>query len=746
LRTKTIFTIAGLATASLVSAQVRQGNGILPPSSVAQPGDAGKRMHTHLIIYAPNGVIATAPTPEGLMPTTGYPGYETPASLACVYGLVPTLVSGCPVASTMEAPTGGSGLIVIVDAYDQPNAAADLATFSTVFGLPQANFSVIYAGGSQPANGCESGWAVEEDLDIEYAHAMAPNAQIVLIEAVDNSGEALYAAVNSAVSAANSYITAHGGKGEVSMSFGSDEFNGENGYDSNFAQSGVVYFASTGDDPGTEYPSVSPNIVAAGGTQVNRDSNGNYTNQTAWSDGGGGLSQYEPRPSFQSGVTSVVGANRGAPDISFDASGGSPVVIYAGCYSGFAAVYGTSVAAPSLAGIVNNTGAFNTSSNAENTAIYDNMTNIADFTDITSGSCGTNSATVGYDLCTGVGAPNGFPIKHSQTITFSKLSNQSIGIPPFAISASATSGLTVSFTSTTLPYCTVSGDMVTLVKKGECSITASQSGFPYYYAAAPVTQSFRITSGTTPQTITFAPLPDKPYSTTPITVSATASSGLTVSFASTTPATCIVSGDEVKFVTTGRCAIQATQAGSSVYEPAKPVTQSFTITALAQTITFNPLPSPVPIDTPAFTVSATASSGLAVSFASTTATTCSVSGDLVTLLAAGRCAIKATQAGDADYKPAAPVTQAFTITLVQQTITFDPLPPQTLGAQPFSISATATSGLTVSFASTTPTVCTVSVDTVTLHAAGHCSIKATQAGDATYAAAKPVIQGFQVKP
>src|ERR1035438_6032496 len=108
-----------------------------------------------------------------------------------------------------------------------------------------------------------------------------------------------------------------------------------------FTQAGVVYFASSGDSPGVIYPSSSVNVVSAGGTQVNR-SGGAYTNQTAWSDGGGGASKYEPRPSFQNAIQSIVGSKRGTPDLSFDASGGSPVAVYnSNCYGGWLEGYGT---------------------------------------------------------------------------------------------------------------------------------------------------------------------------------------------------------------------------------------------------------------------------------------------------------------------------------------------------------------------------------------------------------------------
>ncbi|MFZ1010788.1 MAG: S53 family peptidase [Candidatus Sulfotelmatobacter sp.] len=393
MRTKLIFTIAVLTAATVASAQVRRGNGIVPPSSIENPADVGVRMHTNYIVYAPDGVITPAANPGG----------ETPASLGCVYDIVSAPIAGCPIATASEVPSGGSGVIVIVDAYDYPSAAADLATFSSEFGLPAPNFAVEYATGRKPANGCSNGWNGEESLDIEWAHAMAPNAQIILMEAASASNSALYAAVT----AANSYITAHGGKGDVSMSWGGSETSGETSNDHFFTQSGVVYFASSGDSPGVIYPSSSVNVVSAGGTQVNR-SGGNYTNQTAWSDGGGGTSKYESRPSFQSSVSGIVGTHRGTPDLSFDSSGGSPVAVYnSNCYGGWLQVYGTSVASPSLAGIINNAGTFNASSNAENTEIYGNMSNTSDFTDITSGSCGTHSAGTGYDLCTGVGVDRG---------------------------------------------------------------------------------------------------------------------------------------------------------------------------------------------------------------------------------------------------------------------------------------------------------------------------------------------------
>jgi hypothetical protein len=331
----------------------------------------------------------------------------------------------------------------------------------------------------------------------------------------------------------------------------------------------------------------------------------------------------------------------------------------------------------------------------------------------------------------------------TQTIAFAALTNQPMGTPPFAVTATASSGLPVSFTSGTPGVCTVSGNIVTLLKGGGCSITANQAGNTNYAAATPVTRSFQVTVGTTPQTITFNPLSSQPVNAPPFTVSATASSGLPVSFSSKTPGICTVSGSTVTLVAGGTCTIQASQPGSGVYAPATPVSQSFTVTKLPQTITFGALPSQ-PVNTPPFTVSATASSGLPVSFVASGASGCTVSGNTVTLVTTGTCSITAKQAGNGIYAPASNVTQSFQVTKLAQTITFGTLPSQPVNTPPFTVSATASSGLPVSFSASGASGCTVSGNTVTLVTTGTCSITATQAGNAAYAAAKAVTQSFQV--
>jgi kumamolisin len=387
-----------------------QGRVVVPDSTVEHPEDIGKRAHTnHLILVRPD-LTGTSP------------GGEIPSSLGCVYQIVSQLTDGCPLKydNSLPNPSGGSETIAIVDAYDYPTAYTDLATFSQQFNLPQLPqcsstittncFQKVYAAGSKPKANC--GWAQEASLDIEWAHAMAPNARIVLVEAASNSNSNLYQAVDVATSeviCGSTRCPSGGtGTGEVSMSWGSSEFSGEHSYDSHFASSKVVYFASSGDSGGkTIYPSASPSVVAAGGTTVNRDPNHNFVSETAWSGSGGGPSQYEPRPSYQDIIVSRVGSQRGVPDFSYDANPNTGVSVYDSTpcqgLSGWLVFGGTSVASPSLAGIVNLASYFYAGSDSELSTIYSNL-GTSNFRDITSGSAGSFSATTGWEFVTGVGS------------------------------------------------------------------------------------------------------------------------------------------------------------------------------------------------------------------------------------------------------------------------------------------------------------------------------------------------------
>jgi len=328
----------------------------------------------------------------------------------------------------------------------------------------------------------------------------------------------------------------------------------------------------------------------------------------------------------------------------------------------------------------------------------------------------------------------------SQTITFGALANKTYGAAPFTVSATASSGLTVSFASLTTSVCTLSGTTVTIVTAGTCTIQASQAGNATYAPAPNVSQSFTVAKAN--QTITFAALTGKTYGAAPFTVSATASSGLAVTFTSTTTAVCTVSGNTVTLVTGGTCTIQAAQAGNTSYNAASNVSQSFTIAKASQTITFNALANKTYGAAP-FTISATASSGLAVTFSSLTTTVCTVSGTTVTIKAGGTCTMQAAQAGNTNYNAASNVSQSFVVIPAGQTITFPPLAQQLVGV-PSTLSATASSGLPVTFVSLTTAACAVSGSILSPVAAGTCTVQASQAGNANYTAAPSANQSVPV--
>jgi subtilase family serine protease len=429
------------------------GTLVIPESSKLQTVPAGHYFaaHTNVELFIPAGLPESSSTPTGV-PYSGY-GYETPESLACVYGLV-TEPSGAspncnPNNSALGAPSGGSKTIAIVDAYDDPDAEGDSLLFSYQFGLPMVPPTVVYAVTGNNSAYCpgyvqvdySGGWEIEESVDIEWAHAMAPSATIYLVEACTNFDQDLQQAVlvaNNLVNCGKTGITGSGvntsvcgttaNPGEVSMSWGGGEFYGETGTactsangllnDGCFTAANVVYFASSGDSPGVIWPGTSPNVVSSGGTTNRRDaSTFNWIQETAWVFAGGGVSYVEPKPSYQLPIGNLSFTTyRGVPDLSFDADPITGVWVY-DTFPMYGYVYqwwilgGTSVSAPSLAGVINTAGSFAASSNAELTVMYNNRKVAADFTDIPAGAgyCGFYMGTSTlqyYDLCTGLGVPN----------------------------------------------------------------------------------------------------------------------------------------------------------------------------------------------------------------------------------------------------------------------------------------------------------------------------------------------------
>lgn len=303
-------------------------------------------------------------------------------------------------------PTGGTGTIAIIDAFDNPTVESDLNTFSQQYGLPQCTTS----------NGCfekykmavkiraNSGWALESALDTQWAHAIAPGAKILLVEAKSASGTDLINAVN--------YARGRSDVVSISMSWGGGEFSSEGSYDNSFTSTyGASFFASSGDSGnGAEWPAVSPNVVGVGGTTVTIDANGNLLSETAWNGSGGGLSVYEPQPGYQSafGVPNANG-KRAVPDVSYNADPNSGFSVYDSTsyngQKGWFQVGGTSAGAPqwaaikSLGGTVSNARLYQDATSSYSTYFRDIVSG-------TNGTCGFYCTSISsYDYVTGLGSP-----------------------------------------------------------------------------------------------------------------------------------------------------------------------------------------------------------------------------------------------------------------------------------------------------------------------------------------------------
>ncbi len=394
------------------------GAGALPASASGRAAHGSHYATPPLVVKVlghnrAGGPKLTSPTPTGL----------GPAQISGVYSL-----------SGLAAGSGaGKGqTIAIVDAYHDPSAFNDLTAWDHQYGYPKfpqctsapsSTTSCFLQADPQGKPKVNSGWVLEESLDIEWAHAEAPAANIVLVEAASNSDANLFKAVKYANSI---------GATEVSMRWGGSEFSGETSYDSLMTHAGTLYTASSGDSgSGTEYPAASPNVMAVGGTTLNGCTTGTspscsgFSSETTWSGSGGGASTVEPIPGYQSNYTGPVygastigalaGGQRGIPDVSFDANPSTGVSVYDSTLyqgqSGWFTLGGTSVGAPDWAGILAAGAAAGKTALQGDRAVYSGgySTNLRDITSGSDGSCSTCSAGPGYDLVTGLGSPINYP-------------------------------------------------------------------------------------------------------------------------------------------------------------------------------------------------------------------------------------------------------------------------------------------------------------------------------------------------
>jgi hypothetical protein len=400
----------------------------------------------------PDYVAYAAPGAVAPLATAGPTGYS-PAQLRQAYGFDKITFNNGTVAGD-----GSGTTIAIVDAYNDPNIASDLHQFDVQFGLSDPVFTKVNETGGTSLPTANAGWSEEIALDVEWAHAIAPKANILLVEAASSSMGDLMTAVNYARNAA--------GVVAVSMSWGGGEFFGENSYDSYFTtpsgHSGVTFIASSGDSGApASYPASSPNVLSVGGTSLYLNSQNGFSSESAWSGSGGGISAYESQPSYQKGVVTQSATYRTNPDVAYDANPSTGFAVYDsyGTPSGspWIQLGGTSAGAPQWAALVAiaDQGRALAGKAALNgptqtlPAIY--ALSAADFHDTTSGSSAgrpSYSAGAGYDLVTGRGSPVANLVVNdlvgsSSTTTTSAVTHFSITAAPSTDTAGQSFSVTV---------------------------------------------------------------------------------------------------------------------------------------------------------------------------------------------------------------------------------------------------------------------------------------------------------------
>jgi len=349
----------------------------------------------------------------------------TPSQICHAYGIDQTMFGSV-------VGDGSGETIAIVDAYDAPTIAADLRAFDQRFGLPDPTLVVIGQDGS--ANlpqtdpfGPGNSWALEASLDVEWAHAVAPQAKIVLVEANSPYDTDIFKAVNTA--------RKYPGVSVVSMSWGGSEFSGQSRFNKYFKTpahhgGGVTFIASSGDSGaydspgsrGVSCPASSAYVLSVGGTTLSTDGGGDYLGETGWGNGdmsyyyggsGGGMSRYVHRPSYQKNTVPKGTVRRSVPDVSFVADPNTGAAVYDSWdspSSPWIQIGGTSLSAPMWAGviaIVNQGRALDgqkSLNGVKQTIPMLYKLPGSDFNDITAGNNGY-AATSGFDLVTGLGTP-----------------------------------------------------------------------------------------------------------------------------------------------------------------------------------------------------------------------------------------------------------------------------------------------------------------------------------------------------
>jgi hypothetical protein len=337
------------------------------------------------------GAAAPLASPNAVSPAVTPAGFG-PGDLQSAYSV-----------ASAAASSGGNRTVAIVDAYDDPNAASDLANYRSTYGLPPCGpgcfTKVNQSGGTSYPSG-DAGWGEEISLDLDMVSAICPNCKIILVEASSSTLASLGTAVNEAAKL---------GATQISNSYGGGESGSENSYSTSyFNHPGVDIMVSSGDGGfGVEYPAASQYVTAVGGTSLSRASNTRGWSESAWSGAGSGCSAYAPKPTWQLDTGCP---RRMVADVSAVADPNTGVAVY-DTYGekGWMVFGGTSVASPVVASIYALAGGRSPGSTFGSYAYG----NIGQYNDVTSGSNGSCSGTyqctgrVGYDGPTGIGTPNG---------------------------------------------------------------------------------------------------------------------------------------------------------------------------------------------------------------------------------------------------------------------------------------------------------------------------------------------------
>ena len=379
-------------------------------ASAAKLPAAGLRPHT--ILPGACSLDLRAGFSHCQMKFLGKPNREPLATAAPAGGYGPADLQS---AYALPSGTAGAGqTVAIVDAFDDPKAESDLATYRSTYGLPACTtangcFKKVNQSGTQgsyPSG--DQGWAVEISLDLDMVSAACPQCHILLVEASSNANANLYAAVDTA---------ARLGATEISNSYGGSESSSDPSTNVHYNHPGIPITVSSGDSGyGVEYPAASPYVTAVGGTTLKKATNARGWSESAWSGAGSGCSAYEAKQSWQTDggcakrtvadVSAVADPNSGVNVYDSDCSGLNRLL--GNCFSGWGVVGGTSASAPIIASVYALAG--NGASVTYGSFPYSHATALNDVTSGSNGSCGGSylcTSVAGFDGPTGLGTPNG---------------------------------------------------------------------------------------------------------------------------------------------------------------------------------------------------------------------------------------------------------------------------------------------------------------------------------------------------